>query len=437
MRKKYKLLARERVTVIFPKSEGNTVEPRRMVLRRIRALVDIPRHGVKAGDVGGWVENGYILNQVDDCWIGGDAVVVGNVRVIGDSLVSGEAGVLGESSRIQLVIGGNAKIDGCAFVHYLKEFSDPDYFIAHINEDVHIFGDAYIQNALYISGSAQIYDDARVENSKFITGDCHIREKAFLRDDNSVTGTSEIFGTTTVARGTIIAGKSKIGTSGKSLYVPANQKLTDVNLSARDTTIIPALPAAVRHKNLDTVMRQLKKQGKTKTDYIEELQRNIESLDASLSTDLQTISIQTLDDITARIEGYQRDIVKIIKYPLMVDTTDPFTAKMMMLFNKAQRLRSFSGKKQFSETVDALEEAFIAAESNALRLASTKMSEDEKRKTTKAADLLRIAMDDAASENEKQVAFKQGLKQLEGIILIPENAVETFRVKAGIAQLTA
>jgi hypothetical protein len=46
-------------------------------------------------------------------------------------------------------------------------------------------------------------------------------------------------------------------------------------------------------------------------------------------------------------------------------------------------------------------------------------------------------MDDAASENEKQVAFKQGLKQLEGIILVPENAIETFRVSAGIAQLTA
>jgi carbonic anhydrase/acetyltransferase-like protein (isoleucine patch superfamily) len=434
MRKKYKLLARTRAAVTFPKSEGSDLELRHMTLRRIRALVDIPRHGVKAGDIGGYVSDAHTLSQVGDCWIGGDAVVAGNARVIGNSIVSEEAGILAES-RIELVIGDNAKIDGCAFVHYRQEFSEPDYFIAHINENAHIFGNAYIQNALYISGSVQIFDDARIENSKYIADSCIIREKAFLRGDNSVTGTSEIFGTTTVAQGTIIAGNSKIGTSGKSLYVPANKKLVSVTMGARDAVTVPDLTAA-RRRNINEIMHQFKKSGKNNTAHIEELQKSIKA-PSSLSSDDQTISIQTLDEITTRIEIYQKDIVKIIKYPLMVDTTDPFTAKMMMLFNKAQRLRSFSDNKKFSDVVDALEEAFLAAEANALRLASTKLSEDEQKKTAKATDLLRIAMDNAASENEKQVAFKQGLKQLEGIILVPENAIETFRVNAGIAQLTA
>lgn len=37
-------------------------------LRRIRALRDIPRYGVKAGDLGGWVKNEDNLNL--GCWDG-------------------------------------------------------------------------------------------------------------------------------------------------------------------------------------------------------------------------------------------------------------------------------------------------------------------------------------------------------------------------------
>jgi hypothetical protein len=46
-------------------------------------------------------------------------------------------------------------------------------------------------------------------------------------------------------------------------------------------------------------------------------------------------------------------------------------------------------------------------------------------------------VDVAATENEKINAFKQGFKQLEGIIIVPEQAVTALRVKAGIAELEA
>ena len=44
-------------------------------LRRIRALRDIPRYNVKAGDLGGWVESEKNLSQEGDCWVGGNARV--------------------------------------------------------------------------------------------------------------------------------------------------------------------------------------------------------------------------------------------------------------------------------------------------------------------------------------------------------------------------
>ncbi|HDW3986174.1 TPA: hypothetical protein RMT71_003170 [Escherichia coli] len=56
-------------------------------LYRIRALRDIPRHGVKAGDLGGWVEGEHNLSQDGDAWIAGDACVMGDARVYDNALV--------------------------------------------------------------------------------------------------------------------------------------------------------------------------------------------------------------------------------------------------------------------------------------------------------------------------------------------------------------
>jgi hypothetical protein len=442
MSHKYKLLAKEKRQIKLPRREEDifTARENYFTLHRIKALVDIPRHGVKAGDLGGYVANHHILSQLEDCWVGGQAVAWGNTNVMGNALVGGDAILFGASDDFRLVVIGNAKVDGSAVVETTEGFSCPDYGNSLIDEDVHIFGNAYIRNTIQIFGSSQIYGNAQINDANYIYGEAKIYGGAFLLGGNSVSGNVEIFGKTTIGKQTIISGKSRIGTSGQPLYVQANRKLADVTMespqnkkSGNSRATINPLDGALTYnfskaglpKNKDT------------NNYEKKLLNFIGDDSPSGSSDMQIISIQTLDDIVSRIEDYQHDIVKIIKYPLMVDTTDLFTSKMMMLSNKAQRLRSFSNTKKFSDAVDALEEAFLAAESNALRLSISKLSEDEQRKTTKAKDLLSIAMDDAASENEKQVAFKQGLKQLEGIILIPEHAVDAFRAKAGIAQLTA
>ena len=62
-------------------------------LRRIRALRDIPRCGVKEGDLGGWVESEGNLTQEGDCWVSDDAQVFGiamvfdNARVFDNAMV--------------------------------------------------------------------------------------------------------------------------------------------------------------------------------------------------------------------------------------------------------------------------------------------------------------------------------------------------------------
>lgn len=76
-------------------------------LHRIRALRDIPRYHVKAGDLGGWVEKEGNLSQFGDAWVRVDAVVCGNAKVYDNAFVCGDALVCDNAE-----VYGNVKICG-------------------------------------------------------------------------------------------------------------------------------------------------------------------------------------------------------------------------------------------------------------------------------------------------------------------------------------
>ena len=80
-------------------------------LRRIRALRDIPKYYVTAGDPGGWVESEENLSQSGSAWIHTSAQVSGDACVYGDALVFGRARVSGHA-----LVYGNAEVYGNAVV---------------------------------------------------------------------------------------------------------------------------------------------------------------------------------------------------------------------------------------------------------------------------------------------------------------------------------
>lgn len=63
-------------------------------LHRIRALVDIPACGVKAGDAGGWIEAEQNLSQVGNAWVFGKARVFGDAQISQNALVKVPSDVL-------------------------------------------------------------------------------------------------------------------------------------------------------------------------------------------------------------------------------------------------------------------------------------------------------------------------------------------------------
>ena len=74
---------------------------------QIRALRDIPEHGVKKGDLGGYVEGEHNLSQEGSCWIADKEEVCEQARVEEDAYVGGQAVVWDDA-----VIRGQAVVDG-------------------------------------------------------------------------------------------------------------------------------------------------------------------------------------------------------------------------------------------------------------------------------------------------------------------------------------
>jgi hypothetical protein len=104
-------------------------------LYRIIALCDIPRHDIKAGDIGGLIESEENLTQKGDAWVGGDARVFGNARVSECALISDRARVFGNA-----LVTGHAKVVDEAWVF----------------DDARIWGFAKIYAESRISGNARI-----------------------------------------------------------------------------------------------------------------------------------------------------------------------------------------------------------------------------------------------------------------------------------------
>lgn len=82
-------------------------------LTRIRALVDIPEHEVKKGNLGGWVEGEHNLSHDGECWIADHAKACGRAMVVDDALVCDFALLLDTATVCgSAIVGGHAIVMG-------------------------------------------------------------------------------------------------------------------------------------------------------------------------------------------------------------------------------------------------------------------------------------------------------------------------------------
>lgn len=128
-------------------------------LTRIRALKNIPLHGVKIGDLGGYIDSLECLPNAGDCWVGGSATVYNRGVVRGNALVTDSATVA---------------------------------YGSHVSENARVRGQSRVIHDVSVSGNSQLSDESYVSMDSMVFGNAQVTGKSFISKSN-------VFGETTVA----------------------------------------------------------------------------------------------------------------------------------------------------------------------------------------------------------------------------------------------
>lgn len=153
-----------------------------------------------------------------------------------------------------------------------------------------------------------------------------------------------------------------------------------------------------------------------------------------------TAVIADHDDVNARWLEYELDVAKLIAFPLMSDGREPLTAAYLRAKRKADGLRPASEHSKVSAeelgdyrtAVDEYIVAFDIAEKEARRVRNTSFSDDERKRLDRAQQLLQIAVDQGASKAERQVAYKRVRDELDGLIVLSDDAVTKLEEKVSL-----
>lgn len=148
----------------------------------------------------------------------------------------------------------------------------------------------------------------------------------------------------------------------------------------------------------------------------------------------------THDSVTARWLEYELDVAKIIAFPAMSDGRQPLTAAFLRAKRIADGLRPASAKARLSKeqlteyrnAVADFEVAFDVAERDARRIKDSSFTEGERKRLDTAKQLLTVAVDEAATPAERQLAYRRVREELDGLISLSDEAIEVLEKKVAL-----
>ncbi len=150
------------------------------------------------------------------------------------------------------------------------------------------------------------------------------------------------------------------------------------------------------------------------------------------------------DAVTARWLDYELDVAKLIAFPAMSDGRQPLTAAFLRAKRVADGLRPASAKArithdqltEYRNAVADFEVAFDVAERDARRIKDSSFTVVERKRLDTAKQLLTIAIDQAATPAERQVAYRRVREELDGLISLSDEAIEVLEGKVSLELTT-
>lgn len=165
---------------------------------------------------------------------------------------------------------------------------------------------------------------------------------------------------------------------------------------------------------------------------------------ATASRETQATQLERLfathDAVTARWLEYELDVAKIIAFPAMSDGRQPLTAGFLRAKRIADGLRPPSPKArltkeqlaEYRNAVADFEVAFDIAERDARRIKDSSFTEAERKRLDTAQQLLTVAIDQAATPAERQLAYRRVRQELDGLISLSDEAIEVLESKVSL-----
>lgn len=201
------------------KATFNAGSDEEVTLTRIRALQDIPRHGVKAGDLGGFIEVESCLSHFGDAWVAKNALVQETSTVSGDALVTDEA-VLNLSCYLHgtITISGEVQLFGVNLTGNNIQVEDKVVMVGcrlkgnniHIKDEAVIYQLRSTQQVFDLTICDEAHISSRSDSDYTeITGDfITISGKAKLEDVSGIHGSHIYFEEKCEVTGAFFKGKN-------------------------------------------------------------------------------------------------------------------------------------------------------------------------------------------------------------------------------------
>jgi len=389
----------------------------------------------------------------------GDVEVSGNVVVTDSALsngvkISGDAKIelskIGENGDV--VIKGNAYIRQANLLPYtgadiyvsdnvriIGSVGNPSIITPFMGEMINLTGNVSI-NESKISGFLTASDDVNILGST-VSGNNHLTGKVRFEPGAVLEGPNSLEGNTVVRK----AAPSPAVPGAKLMEFPelpafpefpkfpdfGEFGIDNKNAGVFEIPSIPSIPAIPSIPPIPSF-------GWDRNQIYTNTGQAVFTEDTPSPKDYFVPYFNAITETLADYDAYTTDIVKLLKYPAMADGTIPETRELMVAARKARReLKAPTSPEAVKEISHALETAFTAAESKALTIATSHLDDEAKSSLKKATQMLAVACNAGASDNERKMGFKAGMKSLEGIVHISEEAIDIFKIKSGLLELEA
>lgn len=128
---------------------------------------------------------------------------------------------------------------------------------------------------------------------------------------------------------------------------------------------------------------------------------------------------------------YELDIGKLLDFPLMTDMGNPHTERFHRAKLRADLLRPAKAEdlladreaaRQYLDAVENYVSAFDVAESEAIRRRRDDFTKEQQQRLTRAKSALRVAVNIAATPQEREQAYALASRELDGLVVLPERA---------------